>query len=92
MSVAANGLNYSLCIRFRPLEKARPAIGSVGVLEEVSEEKIEVVVEGRFLAAVLAAVREAHPYEEPAIQVSPMLDYKRIIGRERERERGAYES
>jgi hypothetical protein len=64
----------------------------VGVLEEVSEEKIEVVVEGRFLPAVLAAVREAHPYEEPAIQVSPMLDYKRIIGRERERERGAYES
>ena len=62
----------------------------MGVLEEVSEEKIEVVVEGRFLAAVLAAVREAHPYEEPAIQVFPMLDYKRIIGRERER--GAYES
>jgi hypothetical protein len=54
----------------------------VGVLEEVSEEKIEVVVEERFLAAVLAAVKEAHPYEEPAILVFPMLDYKRIIGRE----------
>jgi hypothetical protein len=52
----------------------------VGVLEEVSEEKIEVVVEERFLAAVLAAVKEAHPYEEPAIQVLHMLDYKRIIG------------
>ena len=54
----------------------------MGVLEEVSEEKIEVVVEERFLAVVLAAVKEAHPYEEPAIQVFPMLDYKRIIGRE----------
>ena len=69
----------SCCCRFRPLENARPAIGSVDVLEEVDEEKIEVVVVEEHLSAVLTAVREAHPYEEPVIQVFPMLDYKSII-------------
>ena len=69
----------SRCGRFRPLENARPAIGSVELLEEVDEEKIEVVVVEEHLSAVLSAVREAHPYEEPAIQVFPMLDYKSII-------------
>ena len=49
------------------------------MLEKVDEEKIEVVVVEEHLSAVLSAVREAHPYEEPAIQVFPMLDYKSII-------------
>lgn len=68
--------NYSRCSfssrgigRFKPLEGAKPAIGEVGKLEEVEEERIEFVCEEGNLKAVLAAIHEAHPYEEPAIDV-----------------------
>ena len=78
--------NYDSCSfssrgtrRFRPLEGADPAIGSQGKLEEVDEERIEVVVTAERLKEVLKAVKEVHPYDEPAIHVLPMLDYKSII-------------
>jgi len=53
--------------RFRPLKGANPTIGSVGKLEEVPEERIETIVSGEILNDVVAKVRAAHPYEEPAI-------------------------
>ncbi|MEK7132502.1 MAG: hypothetical protein AAB830_00440 [Patescibacteria group bacterium] len=53
--------------RFKPLSGARPAIGTVGKLEEVEEEKIEVTCGKEILNEVLSAIRRAHPYEEPAI-------------------------
>lgn len=52
--------------RFRPLEGADPAIGSVGELEVVAEERIEVVLERELRRDVLAAMQAAHPYEEVA--------------------------
>ena len=58
--------------RFRPLTGANPAIGSVGRLESVDEERIETVCGEDRLRAVLKAVRAAHPYEEPAIDVYPI--------------------
>jgi len=62
--------------RFRPLKGADPHVGSVGQIEEVEEERIEVVVEEKFLHAVLAAVKAAHPYEEPAMHLWKMEDDK----------------
>ena len=54
--------------RFLPLSGARPAIGKVGKLEKVNEEKIEVVCDGKILKKVIATIQRAHPYEEPAIE------------------------
>jgi dinuclear metal center YbgI/SA1388 family protein len=54
---------------FRPGPGARPAIGRKGREERVAETRLEAVVEDRALARVLTAVRAAHPYEEPAIDV-----------------------
>jgi len=54
---------------FRPLEGANPTVGRVGTRETVAERRMEMIVEGRYLAAVLAAARQAHSYEEPAIDV-----------------------
>lgn len=54
---------------FRPLDGARPAIGAVGHSERVDEDRLEVHVQPARLAAVLAALRQAHPYEEPAFDV-----------------------
>lgn len=71
--------NYSHCTftikgtgRFKPEEGANPTIGSVGKLEEVSEDRIETVCSGDKLQAVLKAIRKAHPYEEPATDVYPI--------------------
>lgn len=55
--------------RFRPLDGANPAIGSVGSLEVVEEERIEVMLPRSRRAAVVAALLAAHPYEEPAYDV-----------------------
>jgi hypothetical protein len=71
--------NYSHCMftvkgtgQFKPEDGANPAIGEVGRLEKVQEERIETVCEGDKLQAVLKAIRENHPYEEPATDVYPI--------------------
>jgi dinuclear metal center YbgI/SA1388 family protein len=55
--------------RFRPLEGASPAIGEVGSLEVVEEVRVEVVLPRHLRSAVVAAMLEVHPYEEPAYDV-----------------------
>jgi dinuclear metal center YbgI/SA1388 family protein len=60
--------------RFRPLEGADPTIGEVGRLEVVDEVRVEVVVRRRHRAAVVRALLEAHPYEEPAYDVVELAD------------------
>ena len=58
--------------RFRPLAGANPAVGAVGGFEEVVEERIETLCAEERLRDVLSAIRRAHPYEEPAIDVYPL--------------------
>lgn len=55
--------------QFRPGPGAHPAVGSVGVLEQLPESRIEMVVPRRLRDRVLDALRAAHPYEEPAYSV-----------------------
>lgn len=73
--------NYEACSfstkgvgRFRPLEGAKPFVGEVGKLESVEEERIETICEKGKLEEILAAVRAVHPYEEPAIDIYPLLN------------------
>lgn len=53
--------------RFRPEAGANPAIGEIGKLEEVLEEKIETICDSAKVLDVIAAIKKVHPYEEPAI-------------------------
>lgn len=55
--------------QFRPADGASPAIGAVGDLTRVDEERLEMVAPKGLRATVLAALRAAHPYEEPAFDV-----------------------
>ncbi|WP_101947276.1 Nif3-like dinuclear metal center hexameric protein [Mycobacterium sp. 3519A] len=55
--------------QFLPHEGASPAIGSVGSVEKVAEDRVEMVAPTRLRAHVLAALRSAHPYEEPAFDI-----------------------
>ncbi|ALM53160.1 NIF3 1 [Halomonas huangheensis] len=68
--------NYEACCfqtpgrgQFRPLDGATPHIGAVGDLETVNELKVELVCEDSLIAVAVAALRLAHPYEEPAFDV-----------------------
>ncbi|MGW4352925.1 Nif3-like dinuclear metal center hexameric protein [Nocardia sp. NPDC004582] len=66
--------------QFRPLEGANPALGVVGELHEVSEDRLEVVAPPSRRAAILAALRAAHPYEEPAYHVTERADLPSGLG------------
>jgi len=72
--------NYDFCSfsvkgvgRFRPLEGTKPFIGQQGKIEKIEEERIETVCSVEILDKVLDAVKKVHPYEEPAIDVYPLL-------------------
>jgi dinuclear metal center YbgI/SA1388 family protein len=54
---------------FRPLAGANPTIGSIGRIESVAESMLQMVAPRRRRADVIAALRAAHPYEEPAFDV-----------------------
>ena len=55
--------------QFRPVLGATPTIGDVGRLEHVAENRVELVLPRRLRGEVVAALRAAHPYEEPAFHV-----------------------
>ncbi len=57
---------------FVPSGHASPAVGEGGGKVSVPEIRIETVVAGPDLPRVLRVLRDAHPYEEPAIDVYPL--------------------
>ncbi len=59
---------------FRPLAGANPTIGSIGRIESVAESMLQMVAPRRRRADVIAALRAAHPYEEPAFDVIELAD------------------
>ena len=58
---------------FTPLAGADPAIGRVGEREQVAETRIEMVLARHRRTAVVAALRAAHPYEEPAFDLVELV-------------------
>ncbi|MCK0537819.1 NGG1p interacting factor NIF3 [Alcanivorax quisquiliarum] len=71
--------NYDCCAfqvagegQFRPLDGSRPFIGQQGEIERVPEYRVEMICEENALRPALAALRLAHPYEEPAIDLWPL--------------------
>ncbi len=59
--------------QFLPHDGAAPAIGRVGAIERVDEDRFEVIAPARLRGAVLAAMRAAHPYEEPAFDIFALV-------------------
>lgn len=65
---------------FRGSEASNPTVGQKGRREEVAEHRLEVLVEGHCLDRVLAAMRLAHSYEEPAFDVYPLKTFTKNVG------------
>jgi hypothetical protein len=59
--------------RFLPGEAAHPALGGKGIVNRVDEARIETFCTRARANAVVAAIRAAHPYEEPVIYLIPLL-------------------
>ena len=73
--------NYDSCCwqslglgQFRPLQGSAPFLGQQGEVEVVAEYKVELVCENALIKPVLRAMKQAHPYEEPAYQVLALQD------------------
>lgn len=72
--------NYSGC-SFRSLgtgtffgeEGSAPVIGKKGQMEEVAEERLEMICLKKDLGRVIEALRGGHPYEEPAFDIVPLV-------------------
>ena len=65
---------------FMPGSDASPAVGHRGQRNDVPETRIEILVAGRDLEAVVAAVRNVHPYETMAYDVYPLSLHDRLTG------------
>ena len=57
---------------WRPLEGTSPYLGQVGEISAEPELKVEVTCPTEKVDQVLAAVKRAHPYEEPVINAIPL--------------------
>ncbi|MDD0852721.1 NGG1p interacting factor NIF3 [Halobacteriovorax sp. GB3] len=65
--------------QFRPGNSANPTIGKLGELERVEEMRVEMICKEDYLSSCLQALVQAHPYEEPAIDVIEVIDYKNFL-------------
>lgn len=59
---------------FFATEGASPVVGEVGREERVVEARVETVVPAEKLDGAIAALRRAHPYEEPAIDAYALIE------------------
>ena len=73
--------NYEACCwqvlgqgQFRPLSGSQPFIGETGVVQQVAEWKVEMVVADELIHAVVKALKSSHPYQTPAFEVWRLSD------------------
>lgn len=73
--------NYTYCSNstkvigtYIPNGSASPYIGKSNELQYVEEEKLEVVCQVEIVSEVIKRLRMAHPYEEPEIDIIPLID------------------
>lgn len=71
--------NYDCCLSYsevsgcwRPLEGSRPYHGETNRLCTGSEYKVEVLCKTENVEETILAVKKAHPYEVPVINVIPL--------------------
>ncbi|UFH50111.1 Nif3-like dinuclear metal center hexameric protein [Pseudomonas sp. KNUC1026] len=60
--------------QFRPLPGSQPFIGTSGAVEQVTEWRVELVVNDERIAAAVEALKASHPYETPAYEAWRLVD------------------
>ena len=59
---------------WRPLEGTNPFNGEVGQVCKGEECKIEIRCRREYVKAAIKVIREIHPYEEPLINIIPIIN------------------
>ncbi len=59
---------------YRPHYGAKPFKGKINRLEKVKEFRLEVIVNPNKIKRVISAIIKAHPYEEVAYDVYPLIN------------------
>ena len=84
---AGNVGNYDQCSfssqgigTFRGSSSTRPAIGKPGKLERVKETRLETILPIGLKNSVISALRDAHPYEEVAYDLHPVVQKPSHLG------------
>lgn len=65
---------------FLPSGNANPHIGKTGEQEQVTENRVEVIVPTHLEGQVLAALRKSHPYEEAAYYLTRLANENQEVG------------
>lgn len=72
--------NYEHCCwqtlgqgQFKPMTGSNPFLGQQNQLETLAEYKVETICQEAYLKKVIAALKQSHPYEEPAYEVYQIL-------------------
>ena len=65
---------------FRAGEGCHPHCGQIGELHREAETRIEVICEQRQVRRIVERLRQAHPYEEPAIDVIALANALPSVG------------
>lgn len=60
--------------QFRALAGSNPFLGQQGQVEKVEEFRVELVCSDELIRQAVAAMKQAHPYEEPAYDVFQLAD------------------
>ena len=58
-----------------PLEGSNPFLGTKGKIETAEETRLEFIVLEKDIKAAVKAIRDIHPYEEPAIDIIETMDW-----------------
>lgn len=73
--------NYTYCTlsskclgTFKPNEEADPYIGEKNKMEFLKEIKLETTCKIESVKKIITKIREIHPYEEPVIDIIPLMD------------------
>lgn len=65
---------------FRPLEGAKPYLGTLGQNEIVPEERLEVLLPSHLENRIIAAMKGVHPYETPAFYLTKLANSHPDVG------------
>ena len=65
---------------FKPLADANPYIGKVNRIEEVEEERVEMIFPASIQRKVVETLYKNHPYEEPAFDIIKLENSCRNVG------------
>ena len=73
--------DYSFCSfsvkgigRFKGSEASKPFLGTAGEYTAVEEERVEVICPVDRWQEMVEIIKKVHPYQEPAIDVIPLLN------------------